>query len=61
MKYKKYRTHYLNYKEQEVINRFDKGPTVTDEIEEILTRPHNDKTNERTVPPMRKKKTVTFD
>ena len=61
MKNRKYKVHYLNYEEDNILKNFDKGPTVTDEIEEILTRPHNDKKTERSVPPDRKKKKVVFD
>ena len=61
MKTHKYKTHYLSYEENLIIEQFDAGPNVTDEINTIITRPHNDEKTERSVPPMRQKKTITFD
>jgi len=61
MKTRYYKVHYLSYEEEEILKKFDMGPTVTDEIKTIITRPHNDENPERIVPPMREKKTITFD
>jgi hypothetical protein len=61
MRTKRYRTHYLSYEEQDVLDKFEKGSCVTDEIKTIISRPHDDKSIERIVPPMREKKKITFD
>jgi len=61
MKTRYYKVHYLSYEEGEILKKFDKGPTVTEEIQKIISCPHDDKKTERSVPPMREKKKITFD
>ena len=69
MKYRKYKTHYLNFEENQILEKFEKGPTIAEresnlkvEIDKILSRPIDKKWDgpERSVPPMRKKKEIVW-